>query len=63
MSSSLKMGTASAIRRSCGSQLRPSDKKKRKAAVCVLAEGRGVSLLYGACWFGRLDMAAALPGA
>ena len=41
-------------------QALPSDKKKRKAAVCALDEGRGLSLLFDACWIGRWDMAAAL---
>jgi ankyrin repeat protein len=41
-------------------QALPSDKKKRKAAVCVLDKGRGLSLLFDACSWERWDMAAAL---
>jgi Fe(3+) dicitrate transport protein len=41
-------------------QALPSDKWKRKAAVCKLDEELGLSLLFDACWWGRWDMAAAL---
>ena len=48
-------GTLEELRRAL-----PSDKKKRKAAVCELDEERGASLLYEACCWERWDMAAAL---
>jgi ankyrin repeat protein len=41
-------------------QALPSDKTRRKAAVCVFHPQAGTSLLTNACWWGRLDMAAAL---
>ena len=41
-------------------QALPSDKKRRKAAVCVFDPQAGASLLTNACWWGRWDMAAAL---
>ncbi len=40
-------------------QALPSDKWKRKAAVCKLDEELGLSLLFDACWWGRWDMADA----
>jgi ankyrin repeat protein len=41
-------------------QALPSDKTRRKAAVCVFHPVVGGSLLTFACWLGRWDMAAAL---
>ncbi len=48
-------GTLEELRRAL-----PSDKKKRKAAVCVFLPEWGTSLLSRACWWRRWDMAAAL---